>query len=302
LGETPEILWEKGKNREIALYSLLRNVELYLEDFWNKRLFRLWYPEDNPERGDKYSMHVIGTIPELGGNNMNFKKMKLQFELLHGTLLTVWDLSFFVDVDQTPFFYTYVKFSRQKKKVFFDRRLYRECNLSYATANHLEVLRPAFWSVDNTYFKFDQEMSTDFFLSRLDSFCAYGPYPQASKDYKALQENNVDTIVNIMTKQELNECLYHLSMARKLALRFNINIVHLGYNGGASFKERVQAMDEICNKLDELNNEGRQFFLCDREGSPRVEEVLVHLLENQMRETPQGSHLLQLLFKRGNSN
>jgi hypothetical protein len=281
---------------------LLRNVELHIEDAWNKRLFRLWYPEDNPERGDKYSMHVIGTIPELGGNNMNFKKMKLQFELLHGTLLTVWDLSFFVDVDQPPFFYTYVKFSRQKKKVFFDRRLHRECNLSQASVDHLEALRPYFWSVDNTYFKLDEEMRTDFLISRLDSFCVYGQYPQASKDFKSLQESNVDTIVNIMTKHELNECLYHLSLARKLALRFNINIVHLGYNAGAPFKERIEAMNEICNRLEQLSNEGRQFFLCEREGSARVEEILVYLFENQMKESPQVSLLLQLLLKRGDSN
>jgi hypothetical protein len=291
-GDNLEIVeWERGPNRKIIANELIKCGRVSSEDEWSRRKVSIRYLEESEENTELYSLHLFGDIPPLGSLNMNFKKMKLVIKKIFDKLQTLWEYTFYVDVDIDHFYYTYVRFFRKKKMVFFDRYRYREFVLEQATTElKAREMKNALYLRNNTYYKIDTRIDTDMNIQQLDTNIFFGPYPQLSEDYRAIFELDVKTVVNLMTRQEMNLSLIDRTTMEKKSAQCNLSYQALDYDHWLPYPDRLERLKFIAQKIHQMLLRNETIYICELTGYYKTQELLKQLVKEHL---PMKAQLLQ---------
>lgn len=109
-----EIVFEDGRDRVMVVAELKYRRELFIEETWGQRLFRLRLLEKEPNNINRYEIRVFGDIPQLGSVTHTPKRMKLYSKNMNGLISRYWEYSFYIENNLDFFRYRYIKWIREK--------------------------------------------------------------------------------------------------------------------------------------------------------------------------------------------
>ena len=220
--------WEEGDNRLLCpknLNGLPRsNDGKYILDFiWNhfKLNFNIHY---NPPNEDSY-MQIAGSPSALTNwqkDNSNPLKMELypNKELIakDGNIIKgFWTLTAIMrtsDIRNFNFEYRYSLYDKSKRTAMWEREpnrhiyIFTDENEFYKYLNndkHKSMSLDSYYLLTNSFLEIlDVNFVSDFVFNKIgDKNIFIGPYPQSKNDFKKLNDNGINVILNVQTDKDM---------------------------------------------------------------------------------------------------
>ena len=239
--------WEEGYNRLLCPCNLKglnkTNDGKYILDFiWNhfRINFNIHY---TPPNNNTY-MQISGSPSALTNWQHNSKRpLKMELddnkELLAkdgNNIKGFWTLSIILrtsDINNFNFEYRYSLFDKSKNNAMWEREPNRHIHIftnekefyRYKNNNNNKVIDSYYLLINSFLEILDVNFVSDLVFNKMgDKNIFIGPYPQSKNDFKRLYENDINTILNIQTDNDMIIRQINHKLQIEEAKEFGINI------------------------------------------------------------------------------
>ena len=298
-------IWEKGDNRLLCpknLKSLPKtNDGKYILDFiWNhfKINFNIHYPPPNKDT----LMQISGSpsaLPKWQSDNNNPLKMELddnkQILANDGNLIQgFWTITVIMktsDKNNFDFEYRYSLFDKKKNSAMWEREPNRHIHI-YTNENEFtkcfnkvindkrDIYLDSHYLLTNSFLEvLDVNFVSDLEFNKIGEKNIFiGPYPQSENDFKKLNENGIDAILNLQSDKDMKirqiNYQFQLDLAKKYGIKINRYPI-IDFN-------QIDLYNKLKGAGDLLNNlikEGKTIYVhCTAGMSRAAATVIIYLV------------------------